>query len=502
MANTITSLGITLDPSRPTPVAGNGGYTRLIREGLSDEAYVRFREIVTKKHGKQLLSANLEVKSYKPSEINQPQNFFNTLGKWSVMAQNWSSHFNMHFMMSVFVLLRWVAGDPTTVPPIPANIVDNGDLFQNWNQVSLEDVYNSCDLYHNFSDSGVEVQNLALTWEFIMNNIDEDLKARVHNEISRFMNRNPVAAQSGPMAFWIIANALVNQTNALAHNVVTGIMQMGLIHFEGEDVIRCVAVLRNVLMFLGYGTRTSRCPPNLMDILYDIFLRCSNPTFVAYVRNFKDFHATVNTNAEDLFVLVQTYYSELLMKPNGWLKTTKTKSAFLASIPEMMTADLSALQTTGTYGPDPEYAKKSFETKATSTKQTTSTTGTKPSTKSSVPEGKPEKDRNGHPIDYTKPKAGESHTRKSKHKFDKDNKPYNEYWCDKCGRWGSHDTDHHEQWYEQYKAAQAERKKKRAEAKKAEAEANNDEPPSMHRASYAQVCSRLDDLHYESDQSF
>ena len=67
-------------------------------------------------------------------------------------------------------------------------------------------------------------QNLNLSWEFIMANIDNDLRAAILVEVSECMDINPDLAQSGPMAFFIIANRIIRASDALAHNVVTGIM--------------------------------------------------------------------------------------------------------------------------------------------------------------------------------------------------------------------------------------------------------------------------------------
>ena len=72
------------------------------------------------------------------------------------------------------------------------------------------------------------------------------------------------------MAFFVIANQIIRASDALAHNVVTGIMGMGLVHFKGKNVVSCVAVLRNVLMFLGHGMACSKAPPTILDTLIDV----------------------------------------------------------------------------------------------------------------------------------------------------------------------------------------------------------------------------------------
>ena len=60
---------------------------------------------------------------------------------------------------------------------------------------------------------------------------------------------------------------------------------------EGEDVVKCVFILRNVLHFLNYGVPGfDRMPPLLMDNPYDVFVSAANTQFRNCVQNLKDFH--------------------------------------------------------------------------------------------------------------------------------------------------------------------------------------------------------------------
>ena len=109
----------------------------------------------------------------------------------------------------------------------------------------------------------------------------------------------------------------------------------------------------------------------------------------------------------------------------------------------------------------------------------------------------PKKDHAGCIIDRRKPTDGQT-------KRTKEN-GYVEFWCNKCrggGRWGSHDTKHHDEWVQ------------RQREKKAEREAQGGSPtnpPSMHRVPNANFCrpslnflrdSPISESAYDSDQSF
>ena len=195
-----------------------------------------------------------------------------------------------------------------------------------------------------------------------------------------------------------------------------------------------------------------------MDTLIDVFLRCSNGVFVNNLRNTRDFHRSTIDTPEKLFSHVQSYYNDLLIKPNGWIRA-KNKSAFLAELPE-----LAAMA-------DFPQESKPKEDKSSSTTNSSNGGGN-----DSV-----ERDAKGRIIDRNPPKAGESTKR------EKDGRT--EYWCGKCpkgGRWGNHDDGRHEQFLEKSRKWREAQKKKREEARAASegaaTEANTSTPPSMHGA--------------------
>ena len=434
---------VQFDLTQTAPVASTAGFTRTIRENLQNEGLVKFRESFVKKLVKTPLSSNLQVSSYKPSEMQEKQNFFYAISQFAQATLYFASWFRSHFADNVFVIQELTETPDPNNPAQPIRaIVETGNLFEIWNQLTLDQVFNSCDAYMRYSTTAIEAQNLNVTWEFLMVNIDADLRATVLSEISRYVTINPDAAQSGPMAFWIIANRIIRSTEALAHNVITGIMAMGLIHFKGENVVDCVATLRHVLLFLSYGKPGSKAPPTIMDILTDIFLRCSNPTFVSYIRNLQDFHPSDIDTPEKLFLKASDYYNNLLLKPNGWLRTTKTRSAFLANVPELT----AAMQSEVPFLDDiEEPAKASLSSKKTKSAPTGASASNSDSKTLRVGI---DVDRRGNLIDRTPPKQGKSTSRVNK----STNKT--KHWCPRCthgGRWGNHDEAGHDSFVEKSK---------------------------------------------------
>ena len=151
------------------------------------------------------------------------------------------------------------------------------------------------------------------------------------------------------------------------------------------------------------------------------FLRCSNVVFANNLRNTRDFHRSTINTPEKLFSHVQSYYNDLLIKPNGWIRA-KNKLAFLAELPELAAmADF------------PQDPKPKAESSPPATNSSNGGSGN----------DNVEQDFKGCIIDCNPPKPGESTKR--------DNNGCTEYWCGKCpkgGRWGNHDNNNHEKFLE------------------------------------------------------
>ena len=71
----MTLTDVTFDLTQNAPKAASTGYTRVIREGLKEEANVKFREAFVKKVIKTPLSSNLQVSLHKALEMDNKENF-------------------------------------------------------------------------------------------------------------------------------------------------------------------------------------------------------------------------------------------------------------------------------------------------------------------------------------------------------------------------------------------------------------------------------------------
>ena len=123
-----------------------------------------------------------------------------------------------------------------------------GSLFDIWHNLDKLEVLTSCQIHFQHSED-VDYQNLAWSYELLMKNIDPSLQQHV---ISSCKNL-PGHTFLGPYSFYLIADCIMSTMQNLAHNVNSGLLVMSLCNFEGEDVMKCIFILHNILCFLNYG---------------------------------------------------------------------------------------------------------------------------------------------------------------------------------------------------------------------------------------------------------
>ena len=302
-------------------------------------------------------------------------------------------------------------GNDVLRPTPPAStfvIADAGNLLRNWHTMTLEQVLDSVRLFISFVDNAVDRQNLAWTFQYLMNSIDADLRAFVLSKISHLPTD---LGRSGPVAFMIIAQRMLQTTENLAQKVINGFIALRLTHFDGESVVEAIFTVRNVLKFLRYGEANSFAPRTSIVLLFDVFRGSTVSVFCNYVQQAQDIVLKDVTNVETIFDHLQSKYEELLLA-DRWVPTKKKSSAFVLGEPHTRTFK------------EAEEDKKS-------------------------PPASPDKkdcpthDKSGKKIDYTPPKPGEPHERTVN--------GVTEYWCGKCGRWGNHKTADHDEWRKNYR---------------------------------------------------
>ena len=128
----MTLTNVTFDLTQNAPKAASTGYTRTIREGLKEEAYVKFREVFVKKVIKTPLSSNLQVSSYKALEMDNVENFFHAISGFTHTSLHMEAWMWTHFVKNVFVIQEIQVTNATANPPT-RGVVEVSDLFKIWN---------------------------------------------------------------------------------------------------------------------------------------------------------------------------------------------------------------------------------------------------------------------------------------------------------------------------------------------------------------------------------
>ena len=336
---------------------------------------------------------------------------------------------------------RMQDADGNDIPIMIPTTEELGLLWDVWHNLSKEDVLSSCRTFFQHGED-IDRQNLSWSHDMILKNVDSNLAHIIIAECES----QPPHARSGPHAFCVAAGKVMAASSNLSHNVNSGLRELQLRHFQGEDVNECVFVLRNVLKILNYGVvNLDRSPPNLLQVLFDVFQQCSNGQFRAFMQNLRDFHHMRVNTPELLFSEAQACCRNVLASPTRqWLKTKKSKSAFIAG-KSTRSAESE---------PSADQADSNHQGQGSSTASPPSSQGNSGRSR-----------RQPVVVDRNPPAEGEPIFRTGEG-------GRTEHWCSKCpkgGRWGNHNADGHDAWYESF----LEMKRKREERRQAEASNGN-----------------------------
>ena len=497
---TTTTIGdVTFDITTVVNTPIIAGYDKAARDALADDTLNKVRKAATKSNLVAKLTKGLQVSTYKPSDIKDPNNFFNFVSQWEAVILSMETHLNTFYMMTPFTLYRtrirrasnddlllyqtrlatflaasraaggdgrrylvtpgraaipavgavgdanYVPGQPAilpvyeyrpTEPPTSVSITDGGNILRNWHNMTLKEVVESVKVQNNYVADRTHRQNLAWTFDYILDCLDADLKMYVLSKLASI--NDDVASRSGPVAFMIVAQRIIQTTENLAQKVINGFIALRLTNFEGENVVEAIFTVRNVLKFLRYGEPNTYAPRTTLVLLYDIFRGSTVGVFRNYVQQAQDIVLKDEQQVEVILDHLQKKYEELLLV-DRWVPTTKRSSAFVMGDPN-----------TKTYS---DHDKKNSDGKDGNNKNGNNGKG-KGNGKPTPKKERPTHDKSGRKIDYSAPKQGQSHTRTRDDGIE-------EHWCGKCGRWGSHKTDKHDEWRAKMKDAYKKKKKDR-----------------------------------------
>ncbi len=466
--------GVTFDTGA-TPAPVNHGYTKAQRDALTDDTLIKVHDLATKSNLDAKLTKGLQVTTFNPTDLKDSSNFFNFVSQWEAVILQIETHLKTYFMESPFTLAQEEITAVTAVerrdyefrltaflaasaanngnaqsyvdatnatnvtrpvePQGTTRITEGGFILRDWHNMSLNEVAKSVTLFNRFVDDATHRQNLVWSFKFIMDCLDADLKTFVLSKIS---SMPPEVGRTGPVAFMIVAQRILQTTENLAQKVINGFIALRLTHFDSENVVEAIFTVRNVLKFLRYGEPNTFAPRTTITLIYDVFRGASVGAFRAHAQQAQDIVLQGVTDPETIFDHFQTKYEELLLA-DRWVAMTKRKSAFVLGGDGDKTK--TCVEHDKDKKPDDDTRKEKGMKK------------------------RPTHDKSGRKIDYTPPKPGESHERT------RDGQK--EYWCGVCGRWGSHLTNKHDEWRKNFNK----NKKKKEGDGNAGANAGSSPPP-------------------------
>jgi hypothetical protein len=290
---TLVVNGVTFDLTITGSNVVATGYDRTICAGLVADTYIKVYDAAVKPKLAQKLTKGLQVTSFDPADLKNTDNFFVFVSNWQNTTIMIESHLKTFYMNSVFNVVDLVevtpafstpsstsGGAPTITPAVYAMDEIAANLIEEWHSVTLRQVSLSVSYIRQYVSDKVDHDNLIWSFDYIMALCDYDLQHYILSVLEAYPNE---IGHTGPMAFHVMATRILQTSDNLAQNVVTGLIQMRLTHFDAENVVELVFTLRNVLKFLNYNTKNSLCPPTIMKILTTIFRGTSVDEFRNYL---------------------------------------------------------------------------------------------------------------------------------------------------------------------------------------------------------------------------
>ena len=454
------------------------GFDATSRGALADDTLVKVRKEATKSNLTAKFALSFQVSTFDPKHLGEKGNFFTYITDWQTNLMLIREHFDAFYMNTPFYIAKFVPtiasteadnmheavmaafyaaaavaeqADPTNVTRNAAGIITHyndgtndiarptkpaiagtyepiGNLLDIWHTLTEKDVVDSMEFQYVHVPNDVCRQNLKWTYSYLMDCMDTDMQAYVISKINQY---DATYGQTGPMVFYFMAKRIMASTENLAQKIISGLISMRLTDFEGENVTDAIFTIRNATKFLGWGTTDSFAPKTTPTIVFDIFRGTSIAVFRNYMQNLQDFDLKNTSDLEQIFTKAQDKYDELVLS-DRWVPTKKKGSNFYAQ---------GSFAESGKKGGKPNNGNPQG--------------GNPGNGKQGEPKQKKERrthDASGREIDYNPPKKGEPHWRTR-------DDGVKEYWCGKCKRWGSHDKDHHDEFFEKLKKKNQEKKK-------------------------------------------
>ena len=226
------------------------------------------------------------------------------------------------------------------------NNVKTSDLFVEHTQLTTEQVAASNSWYNVWADDVTHSDNLKLTQQYLLNNVEEDLAAKTLEDYEEY---HP-SEQGGPLFFLIMLQNLMSNSREAALHLENKIKTLKISSIKGEDISKVVSHLRGALRRLIQMQQWDRSNPSHSRFFIDMNLHLLQVFQTTSVEEFNNLFASYKTNMElqdlklkvsastfinppnpfEVFNIASAKYIAMV-KQNEWtgVNTSGTESAFL-----------------------------------------------------------------------------------------------------------------------------------------------------------------------------
>ena len=202
-------------------------------------------------------------------------------------------------MHSVFTIVypSPVASSATDVGAL--DLTDQGnaktsDLFSDHTQLTAEQVAASNVWYNEWADDTTHSDNLKLTQQYLINNVDEDLAAKTLEDHEEFTP----AEQGGPLFFFLMLQNLLSNSREAALHLENKIKTLKISTVKGEDISKVVSHLRGALRRLIQMSQWDRSNPSHSRFFIDMNLSLVKVFQTTSVDEFNNLFASYQTSME------------------------------------------------------------------------------------------------------------------------------------------------------------------------------------------------------------
>ena len=308
-------------------------------------------------------------------------------------------------------------------------------LFEDYTNISIEDVIFSCDTLTETSGDPTYNEDMVWTLTSVLNWIvDPDLLYAVQAALEGY----PRYSRTGPLAFIILIKQMTQCTDKTRSILKqTWLYSMEISDFPGGNIDEFVRVYRSLFKFFdAYKDDTS-------DGLSRFIIKlkaCSNVEFSNHFNVLQSVKSNLLADFTKCSAEAQRCYTEIKADQKWNVLSTKQQATFLAQKKQAtkkqdeskLVADMKEVK---------QLVAAALSTSAPAKPKSTIMINGK---------ARPTHDRGGNAIDYTPPPPGAPHHRINA------NTGVEEWYCEPCHRYGTHPGEKHDAWVASWK-----KKKKR-----------------------------------------